>query len=167
MIRRQLFLSAECRPNTIDGTNYTKSADTGTYVSGIIDTQGYDSVAIITQLGAVTGGAVVTQTLQDGNNSGMSDSSNLILPNTSTGSAGTGTTAQQQFTSPASDSAILWDVYQPQKRYLTVTTVIGTANAAVLSQTIILFNAKQSPVTQGSLVAGYMELNSPADALTV
>ena len=162
MIRRQLWTAAEARPITIDGTNYTKAAGTGTYVSGIIDTQGYDSIAILTNLGTVTSTSVVTQTVQDGNNSGMSDSQNLI-----TQFGASTATASQAYTSPTSNSAILWDIFEPQKRYLTVTTVIATANCAILSMTVILFNAKQVPVTQGSLVAGSLELNSPADATTL
>jgi hypothetical protein len=159
MIRRQLFQAAAIVPIAIDGTNFLKAAGTGTYVSAPINTQGFDSVAIVTLLGAVTATSVVTQTVQDGNQSNLSDAQSLL-------NGPGGSTASQSFTSPTSDSVIGWDVYEPQKQYLQVTTVIGTANAAINAMVAILFNAKQAPVTQGSLFAGFVELNSPPDAAT-
>lgn len=167
-IRRQLFPAAKVIPVTIDGTLYVKAAGTGTYVSGPIDTQGYDSVAVITNLGTVTATSVVTQTIQDSKDNAVLDAyTTLILPNTSTGTAGSGTNASQAYTSPTSNTCIGWDIYEPQKRYLTVTTVITVANTVINSMTIILFNAHQVPVTQTALAGTPIELNSPADATTV
>ena len=112
MIKRQLFTGAEIRPIRIDGTNYTKAAGQGTYVSDIIDTQGYESFAVITLLGAATAGTVVTQTVQDGNAANMSDTQNLINQ-----FGASNATATQQYTSPTR-CVIFCRTFMPCRRIL-------------------------------------------------
>jgi hypothetical protein len=121
-------------------------AGTSLQTSNTIDMQGYDSVLLIADLGAVTDNCVLQLTAQDGAASNGSDAANITATTGPFAAAG-GTVQTAAFTAlTSSNKAILLDVQKPQKRYITATLSRTTQNAVVNSIWAILYNSTIKPI---------------------
>ena len=124
----------------------TVAAGTGdTQTSSTIDMSGFDSVAVVAELGPVVDNAVATLRAQDGAQSNGSDAANIS-------NASAVLTALS-----SSNTNLLVDVQRPQNRYLTVTLQRATQNITINGITAYLYNARSIPVTQPASVSASSE----------
>ncbi len=114
---------------------------TDTQTSSTIAMDGFDSVCVVAELGAVVDAAVATLRVQDGALSNGSDAANIS-------GASAALTA-----STSSNTQIAVDVQKPQAEYITATLQRATQNVTINCITAYLYNAKNKPVTQPSTVA--------------
>jgi len=118
------------------------TAGTTTINSSIVDlgTNGaFDSVCFAAKLGDVTDKSVITLKAICGNESDLSDGVEKENVATITADA-----------TSADNKLLILDVIKPGTRYVKVSIIRATANAAVESVIAIKYNAKAYPVTQGS-----------------
>ncbi|MBM2293757.1 hypothetical protein JQX09_17650 [Sulfitobacter pseudonitzschiae] len=129
-------------------------AGTTTITTSVIDTQGYDSVAIIAMTGDVTDTSVLTLTAQAGDESDGSDAVDL-------------TSAIATFTADATsgdNKLLIVDLHKPNARYVRATLDRATANAVVSGVIAILYNAHERPVTLDDVVVAATLVNDPQPA---
>lgn len=145
-----------------------QAAGTGTYTSSVINMAqaanagGFDAVCFVLSLGAVTSGSVITFTVKQN----TANSTTTPTPTTITPSYANvqGTEAAQVASEAAltitdsggatSNESIVLDVILPQKQYLFVTVVVGTANAVVRGVVAYQYRLKNIPAGLQSSVAG-------------
>lgn len=129
------------------------AADTTVLNSGVVDTQGFDSVAFIVHLGDVADTSELILTALAGDES---DGSDLELLN-----------ASANFTADADsadDSLMLIDIQAPRSRYVSARLNRNTAGAAVNSVIAILYNSHEEPVIQSDKVVASSHINDPSPA---
>lgn len=102
-----------------------------------LDMAGFDSVACVIRLGAITASAVTTVKWQQDTDSGMGAAADL-----------TGTSMTIADTDD--DSIVITEVIKPLERYVRVYVDRATANAVIASAEYIQFNSRTTPVTQPS-----------------
>lgn len=129
------------------------AAGTSLVTSDVIDTQGYDSVALIALTGDVTDTSVLTLTAQAGDESDGSDAVNLAAAATFTADATSG-----------DNKALIVDLHKPNSRYVRATLTRATANAAVNGVIAVLYNSHQCPVTLDADVVASVLVNDPQPA---
>lgn len=116
----------------------TAGAAAQTDISGTtLDMAGFDSVACIIRLGAITSGAVTTVKWQQDTASGMGTAADL---------AGTSMTIADD----ADGTIVVTEVIKPMERYVRVYVDRATQDAVIASAEYIQFNARTIPVTQPS-----------------
>lgn len=115
------------------------AAGTSAVNGTVIDTAGYEGVAAIAHLGAVTSTGVPAIKLQQGDLADGSDMADI------TGSTVTGNDTM-------SSKLIGTEVHRPTKRYVRAVVTRTTANVVLNSVIIQLFGASLTPVTQTDLV---------------
>ena len=129
------------------------AAGTTSLTTAVIDTQGFESVAFIAQLGDVTDTSALTLTMQHGDESDGSDMADLALTATHTADA-----------TDADDKIMMVDAHRPQKRYVRATLDRATANAVLNSIIAVSYNANECPVTQHADVIASTHVNDPQAA---
>lgn len=121
-----------------------QAAGTGQLNTSIIDTGGtgggYDRVAFIVQLGAVTDASLINVAIQDSADNAATNMTNI------------GTAANLN-AATSSNTNILVEVMNPQKRYVRCIINRATQNAAVSSVLCLLGGAKNKPVTADATLA--------------
>lgn len=137
---------------TVDGTNYVLSAGTTDVNSGVVDTQGYEGVAFVAQVGAIAANGAVTVKAQQDTASNMATAADI---------AGT----SQGATADTDDNKlIVVDIYRPQERYVRLAITRGdSGNSTIDSLIAIKYLPQHKPVTQGTDVYGVEVFNSPAE----
>ena len=123
------------------------AAGQGTTTGPTIDTQGFQDVAVIAHMGAVTATGTATLKVARGEAADGSDKADL------TGSAVVATDAH-------SNKAIAVEIHRPTERYITPVLTRAVANSAVVAITVILSNPDQVPCEQTYIVAR-KALNGP------
>lgn len=122
------------------GVDITDGAAGSTDLNGIgVDTQGYEGVLVITQLGTLTSTCVGSIKLQMADDSAFSVNLNDV--------AGSGYTIVQ-----ASDGnkSVIHDLFRPRQRYVRAVVKRATANIVVAGQHVVLYGGpKKKPATQG------------------
>jgi len=114
-----------------------------------VDMQGYQSIAVIVQMGAITASAVTSLKWQQGAQSGMGYAADL---------AGTAQTIADD-----DDEELFYsDFHQPTERYVRVVIDRGTQNAVVAGAWYVLYNGVLFPTTHGTGVSGEFH-QSPAE----
>ena len=128
----------------------TAGAAATTDINGTtIDTQGYQNVAFIVTMGAITSGAVTSIKAQQGADSGLSDAADL---------AGTA-----QAIADTDDEKVFYiDIRKPTERYVRLVVDRATQNAVVASAIAVLSDASWVPVSHGTNVSGEAHV-SPAE----
>lgn len=130
-------------------------AGTSELVTDVVDTQGFDSAAIVAVLGDVTSGSVLTLTGKTNTANSVSSPTPVALTDTATFTAGA---------SDADNKMIVLDIQKPRARYLFGSLTRTTQNAVVDGIFIILYNAQEKPVTADATVLVSASLNDPAGA---
>lgn len=126
----------ECK--VISAITPTEGAAGQTAIAGsTVDMTGFDSIACIVRLGAITAGAVTSLKWQQDTASGMGTVADL---------AGTSMTIADD----DDGEIIVTEVIQPQERYVRVYVSRATQNAVIASAEYVLFNARTLPVTQAA-----------------
>jgi len=139
---RQLFAAILCLIGSAPAAAGT------TPVNGtVVDTQGYEGVAAIAQLGAVTATGVPTLKLQQGDLADGSDMADIV------GAVAVGNDTM-------SGKCLGVEVHLPTKRYVRPVLIRATANTALNSILVQLFNASHTPVTQTD-AAGAVSIIGP------
>lgn len=124
---------------TVDGTNYSLTAGTGdTSNSTVVDTQGYEGVVFVLDVGAVTATGTVDTQVQQGAASNMSDGADLLGSNST------------QLTASDDDKLIMTTICRPQERYVRCQTIRATANAVINALHVYLFGPTWGEVTVDS-----------------
>jgi len=119
----------------------TAGAAGATDITGTtIDTQGFDSVLFVVQVGAVVSGAVTSVKVQHDDASGMGTVADV---------AGT----SQTIADDSDEGVVYIDLAKRRKRYVRLYVDRATQNATV-SAIAILYNATDAPTTHGTAVIG-------------
>lgn len=127
------------------------AAGTGDTLTGItIDTQNQQRATFSLSMGTITGGAVTTAKLQQGNLANGSDmadveGSAISIPDT------------------GDDLLYLLEIQRPRGRYVRLVVTRATANAVVNGAQCVLSGVSKSPVTQDADVGASKILNAPAN----
>lgn len=153
-----LFKNAKIVPLRIDGTNYALTAGTDGAIinSDEIDTKGFDAVAFVTLLGAVSASGVMTQFVKNSDTSatygsGTVDKLGSSLVNVSAGNG--------------DNVPMIIDIHKPQRRYCRLDSQRTGGNVVVLACFAVLYNAHDLPVSQVTDAVSYF-LNGPAPSST-
>lgn len=120
------------------------TAGTSTLTTDVVDTRGFDSVMFVAHLGDVTDTAVLTLTMQMGDESNGSDAADTEVAATFTAGA-----------SDADGNLMAIETYKPRQRYVRATLARGTANAVLNGIVAYLFNAHERPSTQDASVIAH------------
>ncbi|HEY2250914.1 MAG TPA: hypothetical protein VGH74_07620 [Planctomycetaceae bacterium] len=122
------------------------AAGTTTITPTSIDMSGFDAIAVVVDLGAVTDGSVMDLKLQSGAASNGSDAADMKDAAGNVLHAGlTGATS--------SNAMIAVDATRPNQRYVTAVFARGTQNAVINTMIAILYRFRNSaPVAQGATV---------------
>ena len=122
---------------------------TTTRTSDIIDTAGFDGCAFIIKLATIASSAVNTVTVAQGDNSAMSDTTDLL--------------GSSQAVAADDDNQVrVVDIFRPTQRYLQLTVTKDGTNACAESGVAILYGAHNKPTTLVSDVEGELHV-SPAE----
>lgn len=119
--------------------NYQSASTSDTLSGDIIDTAGFDSICIIAATGDVTTSAVGTLKAYVGDNSALSDGAYVTSTSTFTADS-----------TSADNKLLVLDLAKHGKRYVRPDFVRATANIVIDSITVVLYNARTKPVTQGT-----------------
>lgn len=119
--------------------------------SAIVDAFGFDEVVFMASVGAVTAGSVMALQMQDSNDNAATNMANIGGNAAVTDSGGA-----------TSNSVMIVDAVNVQKRYVRA-TFAPTVQNAVLNQIIcVLRRAKSMPVTQPASVSATSLFNATA-----
>lgn len=129
------------------------SAAQTTLDSDILDMANFGGVTFLALLGDVTDGAVLTLTVQHGDESGGGDMESTTLAATFTAGA-----------SDADSKLLAVECYHPAKRYVRARLTRGTANAVVGGIVAIQSEPRNVPVTQDASVIDHEFAASPVAA---
>jgi hypothetical protein len=124
------------------------AAGTAQVVGSTIDTQGFDSLTVFANIGAVTATGTATLKLMGGDAADGSDKAAI---------AGASVVA----TDADGNKKIAIEVHRPSQRYITAVIDRATANSVIVSVEAILFGASQEPVTQSGVAKSIALVNSP------
>lgn len=138
-------LTVDC---AIDVVNTGATAGTSAVQTSALDMKDYDGVVYIVSLGTVTSGSVMGAQVQDCATSGGTYA-NVGTAATVTDSGGA-----------TSNSVIIVEVLNMQKRYSELTFTRTTANAVVNQIIAIRHRSKSVPITQGSTVVAQAVSNA-------
>lgn len=122
-------------------------------VSDVVDTQGYESIAFIAQLGDVSDTAELALTVSTNDANSTSNATETKATATHTADA-----------SDADDKMLIVDVNKPRERYVFATLSRGTANAVVDGMLAILYNSNERPVDIDASVVASGHFNDPDNA---
>jgi hypothetical protein len=127
----------------------TAGAAATTDIEGsIIDMSGFEGVAAIVRMGAITANAVTSLKMRQSDNSDMSS------PGDVTGTA--------QTIADDDDEEIFYvELFRPAKRYVQLYIDRGTQNAVVSSAVYLQYGPRVAPVSHGATVSGESHI-SPA-----
>lgn len=139
-------------------TNVTKvvrvsnsvAAGTTAATSTALDTAGFSGVRFLIALGAIVSGAVTSIKATQADDSGMSTNAEDL--------AGSGITVADT----DDNSVCIVDIYNPKRRYLTVTVSRGTQNATIDGIIAELYAGKKYPETADTTVSHQKVLATPA-----
>jgi len=135
------------------------AAGTGTTNCTVVDLADFDSIEVITKLGALAAGAAVLVKLQQGalaNGSDMADLEGTGISITEPAASGTGVTYEQKL--------VVHDLARPRERYVRPVIVRSTANAEVDAVLVRLYNARQKATSQDDDYVADSEFHlSPAE----
>ncbi len=121
-----------------------------TDIEGVtLDMQGFDGVLMVANFGVITGSAVTSIKAQQGDESDLSDATDLL---------GTG----QTIADDDDEKTFYIDLYKPTKRYVRLLVDRATQNAVVGGATYFQYGAKKQPVAHGTNVSGETHI-SPAE----
>jgi hypothetical protein len=140
-----MSLSKEIKIVSMNSSAGSSQGTTGFICSNPVDRSGFDSVCIIATLGTVanTAQAVLVP--------GFGDTSGTIV-------ASSGTTANcagfASCTTECNNALLVLDLHEPTKRWIGASVVKGTASAAVLAITALLYNRDNYAIPYVNLVAG-------------
>jgi hypothetical protein len=121
--------------------NTVAAGTTDTQTSNTIAMDGFDSVCVVAELGAVVDAAVATLVLQDGAQSNGADATNISGASAALTALG------------SSNTQIIVDTVRPQKEYITAILTRAIQNITIACITAYLYNAKSKPVTQPATVS--------------
>lgn len=116
----------------------------------ILDMSGYQGVAAVVTMGAITATAVTSLRFLQGDAANMSDGTLLVAPVVTIPDDG-------------DNQTFVADLRNATKRYVRVRVVRGTANAVVTGGTYLQYGAAKAPVTNGANVTSASAV-SPAEA---
>ena len=114
-----------------------------------LDMAGFESVLMQVRMGAITGSAVTSIKAQQGDESDLSDASDL---------EGT----SQTIADTDDEKTFYIDLVKPSKRYVRLVVSRATQNAVVSDGHYLQYNGKKAPETQGTNVSGELQV-SPAE----
>ncbi len=117
---------------------YSYVSGTADVVSNVIDTKGFDSVAIVLHLAAVAAGGTNSAFLQEAD--AASNSTTLTSGADLAGSL-------QTIADDKDNSAFVWEIHKPLKRFLQLAIDKDTTNALAASGMAYLYNADARPTT--------------------
>jgi hypothetical protein len=126
------------------------AAGQGTSNSDEVDMAGFDSLAFIVSIGAITATGTVTIHAEQDVVTGMGTAADLA------GSA-------QAYTDADSNKLLILEIERPLERFVRCVCVRATANAVINGIYAIKRMAKNRPVTQGATVVASKILLSPAE----
>lgn len=126
------------------------AAGTTNQTGAAVDTQGFDGVMFIADIGALTATQVTSLKAQDGLTSG--GAYNDI--------AGSNTSAMAD---GDSNKLLVVDIYKPQLRFLKPVVLRATANAVINCVIAILYKGLKGPVVNDATLSQIRSLVSPAD----
>lgn len=113
-----------------------------TITSSAINMAGYQGVCFVVPVGPITSGAVTTMKLQQSDDDAASDAYSDVL--------GTSIAIADD-----DDNKLKYlDVFRPGKQYVKVVVSRATQDATLGGIVAIQYNARKTPVTQGTNVAG-------------
>jgi len=115
----------------------------------VLDMAGFESVLMMVVFGEITGSAVTSIKAQQGDESDLSDATDL---------EGTG----QTIADDDDNETFYIDLVKPTKRYVRLYVDRGTQNAVVASASYLQYGAKKVPVTHDTGVTGETHV-SPAE----
>jgi len=115
-----------------------------------IDTQGYEDVTIIANLGTITATGIPTLKAQQGDEDDGGDAADIE------GASVVGT-------SDDSNKSLAIEIHRPKQRYITPVLNRATANIVVQNIIVILHNPTHVPVDQSQIV-GSVALITPENA---
>lgn len=113
------------------------AAGTTDITTDTVDTAGYDGVAWIVTLGAITANAVTSLKLQQDSDSAMGTAADLEATAITIADDDDG-------------QLVLTEVMRPQERYVRMIIDRGTQNAVVENVTAILYKAAEQPITHST-----------------
>lgn len=116
------------------------AAGTGQANSSIVDAAGYDRVAFVIHLGVVTDASLINVAIQDSADNAATNMTNV------------GATANLN-AATSSNTNILVEAMNVQKRYVRCIVNRATQNAAISSITCLLGGTKSKPVTADTTIA--------------
>jgi len=131
---------------------YTAGGFSDNIDSEILDTNGFDSVTFIANIGTITATGTATVSIRDGNDDGLNDAKDVD---------------GSEITYTASDGSkvAIIEIYRPAKRYAQVRIARATANVVIESATAILRDPTRVPVVQDDpSIQDTVFLSSPADS---
>ena len=115
------------------------AAGIGTNTTSSVNQSGFDGVAFVVFLGAVTIGSVITVQLQEAPDNATWTNAGTALSYTAGAALTTGLLAVE--------------VQRPQNQYVRAVVTTATANAAINSVTAVQYLAKVDPTAAGGLLA--------------
>lgn len=118
--------------------------------AGIIDTQGFEGVAIIVAMGAIVTGAVTSLKVQQGADSALGDAADL---------EGSSITIADDH----DNKLVATDIFKPAKRYLRPIVKRATQNATVDGIFAVLYSPRNQPVSHDSTVVAPEYHATPAE----
>jgi len=133
-------LSNNCKWVRLAGA-VTAGTDAGRVALTEIDTQGYDGVAIVVQLGTVTSGGITTVKAKTSDTSSSYGSGTI-------GDTGGGVTGTD-----GSNKSVWYDLSALTRRYLRFDYQRTTANVAIESIHAVLYNPTTGPVSDANKLA--------------
>ena len=134
---------------TIAITSANGVAGTADIEGVTLDMQGFEGVLMLIAFGVITGSAVTSIKAQQGDESDLSDATDLL---------GTAQTVADD----DDEKTFYIDLYKPTKRYVRILVDRATQNAVVGGATYLQYGAKKQPVAHGTNVAGETHI-SPAE----
>lgn len=134
-------------------TRVSNAVAAGTTVvnSASVDMSGFDGVAFVVALGAITATAVTSVKVQQSSDDGVADAYADL--------AGTGIVVADT----DDDKLFVVDVAHPTERFLRAVVSRGTANAAVDGILAVQYRPKKTPTTHDAATVGGVETHPAPD----
>lgn len=114
-----------------------------------LDMQGFESFMAMLVFGVITATAVTTISVQQGDESDLSDATDLEA-------------SAQSVAADDDDETYYTEIIKPTKRYVRVNVTRATANCVIAAANYIQFGARHKPVTHATGVTGESHV-SPAE----
>ena len=126
------------------------AAGTSDINSSILDMSGFQGVAFVVTMGAITSGAVTSIKVQQGAAADMSDAADLE------GSA-------QTIADTDDEKVFVSDVFRPRERYVRLVVDRGTQNAVVSAANALQYGPMKTPVSAHGTGVNAEQFVSPAE----